>query len=334
MLRVAIADIHLSAYKDDELDDTGLPYRLSSLIKIIKKICNFCRDNDIKYIDILGDLYNDKDIMYTDSINVFKDILLEFNDITFTILSGNHDMSSIGSYNTSTIESLIAYSNVNIIDKEPKKIDDNILAIPWSTNVVDQIKGSEKCPILLSHVGISEGQLSSGLSIKTNLKMSDFSKFDLVLLGHYHKPQQIISKNVSLYYIGNLLHINWNDKNEDKRFIVYDSESLSIKSIPLKGFREFKELIIDNKDNADEILKKAAELKEQGHSVRVRKLITENLESDKSIQIIEESSIDPTNRGVDTSMSTIDKMKKYMEIKNIDDKDIKKYLNIGQMFID
>jgi len=58
--RIAIGDIHLSAYKDDALSKDGLPERLSALIQACRKIFKFARTNSIQYVDILGDLYHDK----------------------------------------------------------------------------------------------------------------------------------------------------------------------------------------------------------------------------------------------------------------------------------
>jgi len=47
--------------------------------------------------------------------------------------------------------------------------------------------------ILISHFGLSEGMLNSGMSIISDIGLKDLrGKYELVLLGHYHKPQEII----------------------------------------------------------------------------------------------------------------------------------------------
>ena len=86
MNRIAIGDIHLSSYKDDKLQSDGLPLRLSNIINAIKHVCNFAVTNDITNIDILGDLNNDKDVIYTDAQDAFSNILMEFSNLHFTLI--------------------------------------------------------------------------------------------------------------------------------------------------------------------------------------------------------------------------------------------------------
>jgi len=333
MKRVAIADIHLTAYKDDPIGEDGLPYRLGMIIKVLRSICKFCQKNKIKYIDILGDLYNDKDLIYTDSINAFKNVLLDFSDIEFTILSGNHDMSSIGEHQTSAVMPLVAYPNVNVIDQVSKDVCVNVVAVPWTKDIGDKVKIAKSAPILLSHFGLSEAQLSSGISMTTSIKLTDLAKYKLVILGHYHKPQDLQNDKTRLFYTGNLIHINWNDKNENKRFLVYDTETLEVKSIPIKGFKEYREYIIDDKDKIAAIMNEAMDAKSQGHNVRVRKLIKEKVEASEDMVVLEESVIDPTNRGITVSMSTADKMQKYVEIKDIPPEEVDDYIKVGNSIV-
>lgn len=334
MKRVAIADIHLSAYKNDQIEDDGLPYRLGMLIKVVRSICKFCRTNDIENIDILGDLYNDNDIIYTDSFNSFSDIILEFDDIKFTILSGNHDMSSIGEAKTSAVCPLNAYSNVTIVDKTSKKICDNVIAVPWTSDIAQKIKTAEGSSILLSHFGLSEAQLASGISVSTGITMTDLSKYQLALLGHYHKPQELKGKNTHLFYVGSPIHIDWNDKNQKKRFLVYDTETLEVKSVPISGFKQFREFEITDDSDVSEVMNEAMELKSEGHNVRVKNL-TENevSPSDDEIVVLEESSVDPTDRGIKTSMSTEEKMKGYLDIKNVKDEEREDHMKIGSQLV-
>lgn len=333
MKRIAFGDVHLSSYKNDSLAEDGLPYRLSSLLKILRKICLYARKKDIKHIDILGDLCNDKNIIYTDAINGFKDIILEFEDIWFLIIAGNHDKSSIGETQTSAADIFKGYANARTLT-EPEIIDDCVKVIPWSTKIITDIREAVGYPIMLSHVGLTEGQLQSGISMATSLRMSDLKKFKLVLLGHYHKPQQLKTSKTNLYYTGNLMHLNWNDKNEQKRFIVYDTETLKVQSVALSGFKEFREFIIESKDQIADMMNEANEAKAKGHHVRVRKKIPDEIENTEQLVVVEESVIDPTNRGITMSMSTKEKLDKYLDIKEITDEDERKeYLAIASLMM-
>jgi len=331
MLRIAIADIHLSEYKDDKSIES-LPRRLYDIKITLEKIIKFAKDNKIKNIDILGDIYHDKNIIYTDCQNLFKDIILSNSDIHFTIISGNHDLSSEGENQTSAIETLDILENVTCVIKEPYK-EENMVFVPYSNNFIEYLQDIEEYDILLSHFGVSEAVLQSGISIRSNINMNDLKKFKLILLGHYHKPQEIIKKTHKLYYIGSLIHHNWNDKNEQKRFIVYDTEKLEIESVPITWITEFKELILENEEQQKLIFEQANILKEKGDIVRIRKKIdkiSKEYQKDDLIIVddIEEDLI--TNRGITSNISHEEKFKKYLKYKNIEDeKDVEKYLDIA-----
>ena len=334
MKRIALADIHLSAYKDDQLADSGLPQRLHDLIGVIKTVCKFARTNGIEYIDILGDLHHDKNIIFTDAQNAFKDIIVEFSDLQFMIFSGNHDLSSTGDYQTSAISAFEGYANVTCYTKPV--VMGNVTIIPYSNQLVKHIHEAEPNDILLSHFGLSEGQLQSGLSIISDVKMSNLSKFKLVLLGHYHLPQKIENDNTILYYVGSPIHANWNDKNQKKRFIVYDSESMEIMSLPLTGFQEYRELNIIEGSDQKEILEEASMLREKGHRVKVRNKTKDKVvDASSDLIVIEEGGdIDITQRGLSTEMSTVQQMEKYIELQEIPEDKRELYLNIGKRCID
>jgi DNA repair exonuclease SbcCD nuclease subunit len=333
MKRVALADIHLSAYKDDKIASSGLPQRLHDLIGIIKMVCKFAQTNKIEYIDILGDLHHDKNIIFTDAQNAFKDIIIEFPDLHFVIFSGNHDLSSTGDHQTSAISAFEGYSNVTCYT-EPVVID-NITIVPYSNQMVQHVHEAEPNDILLSHFGLSEGQLQSGLSIISDIKMSNLTKFKLVLLGHYHLPQMIENDSTILYYVGSPTHTSWNDKNQQKRFLVYDTETLEVTSLPLKGYTEYRELNITEDSDQKEILKEANDLREKGFNVKVRNKTKTKVESTETdVIVIEEGGdIDITQRGVNTEMTTVEKMEKYTELQEIPEDEREQYINVGKRCI-
>jgi len=325
MKRIAIGDIHLSCYKDDQLMDDGLPLRLHNTIAVVRKLCTFARNSGIKNIDILGDLCNDKDIIYTDSVNAFKDVLIEFSDLHFLILSGNHDMSSVGDFQTSAISVFSAYPNVSCYTT-PVQID-NITVIPFSNKIVDDVNQFDGGDILLSHVGVSEATLQSGISVVSDVKLKDLSKWKLVLLGHYHSPQQLAREDCKLYYIGSLIHRNWNDKNEKKRCILYDSETLDVQSIAISGFSEYRELTIDDStENPCDILKEAELLRSQGHRVRVRKKTSNKLDMKTDVVVVEDCEVELRDRGISISMDQAQRLKKHLENNGIDGDEAAEYL--------
>ena len=329
MLRAGCGDIHLSGYQSDLLTKDGLTRRLSAIMHSLRTIGEYCRSNSIQFFEIWGDLINDKDLIYTVAQTAFKDFLVEYSDLEFIIISGNHDLSSTGETQVSAISVFDGYPNVTVVNDILKQ--DNRIYLAYSHQIFDTLKQLEASDILISHFGINEAMLQSGLSISTNVRLADLKKFKLVLLGHYHKPQDLNNDCTRLYYSGNITHLTWNDKNEQKRFIVYDDESLEVTSIPLTGFPEFKEFVINTKEESISVLEEAEKARNAGHYVRVKKLIDGELDAPSDILVIEQQKeVDVTDRGVDMTQTTDVKMRNYMKIKDIPEEEYDEYISVLQ----
>ena len=187
--------------------------------------------------------------------------------------------------------------------------------------MLSEIK-SGKSKILIAHLGLNEGVLNSGQSIVAELKLKDLvHRYELVLLGHYHTPQEISNENIRVFYAGSLIHLDWKDKNEEKRFLVVDTDTLEVTSVPTTGYKKYIELKI-TRDNKQDIIQQANKLKDLGHSIHIRKDIdvdTKDIEGD--FLIVDRTEKDITNRGINTSMSELEIINKYMDIKQIPKED-------------
>ena len=134
---------------------------------------------------------------------------------------GNHDLSGRGKDAVSALKSLDNEPNVMRIGKTTTIGD--LFLVPYSPDMVTDIKNN-KSKYLISHFGLSEGILNSGMSIVSDLSISDLDgRYRYVLLGHYHKPQSIKKATIDLYYVGSPIQIDWGEKNEEKRFLVVDT---------------------------------------------------------------------------------------------------------------
>lgn len=328
MKRAGIGDVHLSGFQSDTLEDNGLPFRLAQIAMAINYIIQICRQRNIQELDFVGDIINDKSIIYTVAQDVFKDIIIQNPDMNFNLVSGNHDMSSTGKTQKSAISVFSGYSNVTCIDKEPKVVG-NITFVPFFENMFDVLLQLEPNDILISHMGINEAMLQSGLSKVDKVKLSDLRNFKLGIFGHYHKPQELSNQRTRLYYCGSVIHKDWNDKNEKKRFLIYDTETLEVESLPIEGLTEYREYVIDDVATAKEIMIEAEKAKNHGHIVRVRKKIKEELEHQPhDILVIEQKEVDITNRGINLNQTMEEKLKKYLEIKEIPVEKHKEFLDL------
>ena len=340
MKAVIIADIHLSRYSQDSIESTSnLPMRLHGINQAFLNILKYCYDNLIKNVIILGDVLHTKSIIHSLAQSIMLDWFRNNKNIDFIIIDGNHDLSGKGSDAISALKSVDSESNVfRIPGSKYHDLDNDILYVPYSTEMVSVIKNSS-AKYLMSHFGLSEGMLDSGISIKSEISMKDLrGKYENVFLGHYHKPQEIMEENIKLSYVGSLIQLDWGEKNQDKRFFDLDFEKNELKEILTNGYKKHVEFILDeNTIDTEEIVKKANQMLELGHSVNLIKKskniqLNENLIS--NIKIIDRTEVDITNRGINQSMNEMDKFKKYLNIKNISEGEQEEYLKEAMILME
>jgi DNA repair exonuclease SbcCD nuclease subunit len=328
------ADIHLSRYGQDKVEETSnLPERLHSIKTALYNMAGYCIENEINTFIIGGDIMHSKSIIYSIAQELMLKFFYDFPDLVFWIIDGNHDLSGKGVGAISSLNALRTVSNVQWITG-PASGDPSQLFVPYSHDVVNQVK-SGKSQILISHFGLNEGVLNSGISIISDLSLNDLAgKYELVLLGHYHKPQEIIKGNIKLYYVGSPVQLDWGEKGDEKRFLIVDTNTLDVQSIPTTGYRKHIELGL-TADNKDEVFKLAHEAKEAGNHVKIIQKESVNLDDIKDdFLIIDKREVDITNRGITSSMSEEDKMKKFMEIKEIPQANHELYLKHGVEIIE
>jgi DNA repair exonuclease SbcCD nuclease subunit len=330
------ADVHLSSYSQDSIEEkTNLPERLDSIKNALHEMARYCLDNDVNTIVIGGDLLHGKSIIYA----IAQDIMLQYfraykDKLTFIVLDGNHDLSGKGERVVSALTSLDNEPNVQRVAFDAPQIIGNIAFVPYSSRVAEYIKnfdknrGESNVNVLISHFGLNEGVLNSGLSIVTDISVRDLRKhFDLVLLGHYHKPQQIVTDDISVYYVGSPIQLDWGERDDEKRFLIVDSDTLEVKSVPTAGYRKHIQLQLTNENKA-QIVQEAKKAQDAGHYVKLIK--TDKIDTSDikdSFTVIDKSEKDITNRGISSSMSDDVIMTKYMEMQEIPEEQRKDYLD-------
>ena len=332
MLRGAIGDVHLSGFESDPLDSDGLPRRLGLIIKSLDNIVKSGREKGITKFDILGDLINDKSVIYNVAQDAFKDFLVRNKDLEFTIISGNHDLSSTGSIQKSAVSVFNEYSNVVCVLYKPF-VRENVTYVPYTNNFLSVLKDIEPNDILISHLGLNEAMLQSGLSKVDKITLNDLcKKFKRAYLGHYHKAQMVTNGKISAWYAGSIIWKDWNDKNEKKSFLIYETCQPLAKPeiIPITGLPEYHEYVIETIDQKDEILKKAEIDRNNGHQVRIRNKTKEKIKEEVSggVLILEQQEIDITDRGINIAQTKEEQLKKYLEIKQIPVTEHAEYLSL------
>lgn len=329
MIFAYTADIHLSRYSQDKIEDeTNLPERLHSIKKSLYEIAEYCIKNNISTIIIGGDTLHGKSVIYAIAQEIMLQYFKDWKDkLTFIVMDGNHDLSGKGADVVSALRPLETVENVDWIPFNQTRYmkNEDMLFVPYSVKLPEIIRDN-RSNILISHFGLSEGILNSGLSIISDISLRDLiGRYKLVLLGHYHKPQEILREDICVFYVGSPIQLDWGEKGDDKRFLVVDTDTLDVQSIPLTSYKKHIELEIKS-DNINDVLKQAQQARDAGNHIKLIKREQVDVSDFGDFRIVDKTEADITDRGITSSMSQEDKFKKYMEIKGVPQEELDTYM--------
>jgi len=334
-----IADIHFSRYGQDKIEDEfNLPERLHSIKTALYEVTQYCKENGIHSVVIGGDTLHGKSVIYAIAQDLMLDFFEDHPDLDFYVIDGNHDLSGKSETAVSALRPLDNVSNVTWIGHKDfsfhlKSPGVDIMFIPYS-HMTPMVVKANTAKILISHFGLNEGVLNSGLSIVSDVALKDLiGRYELVLLGHYHKPQEIITKDLRLYYVGSLIQLDWGEKGDEKRFLIINSDTLDVQSIPLTQYKKHIEFELTS-DNKDEVFELARQAKQDGDHIKV--IMKEKVDLTSvagEFNVIDKTEQDITDRGISSSMSRDDILKRYLEIKQIPEDQIEEYFKIGSDLI-
>jgi DNA repair exonuclease SbcCD nuclease subunit len=332
MRAVVTGDLHFSLYGSDPVMENGLHERLYYIDKVMRdSILKYAIKNKIENCIVAGDIFHNKSIIHSLAMATFVDIIRDFENIHFYLVDGNHDMSKMTGDGVSALKALDKEKNVTVI--HDTLTIDNIYMVAWNNQMMKNISKNKNSDYLISHFGLNEGTLSSGISIKSDIGMKDLKNYKYVLLGHYHKPQEIEQNNTQLYYVGSPVQLDRGERHEVKRFLDVDFENNNILSIETEGYKKYFQIELTESDSIDDIVKKAKQLEDDGHEVTLE-LKGDNLDISRisdDFRMIDKREIDITNRGVSLDMSEEDRLTSFLKIKEIKDIDI--YLNVAKEII-
>ena len=309
---IYIADVHLSLYGQDPYIQ-GIPERLFNLNKVLRQIADYALEHKILYIIIGGDVFHTKSIIHSMAQSILLDYVNEYTKkgLIFIMIDGNHDMSSKSGDGVSALKCFDSIVGVEMI--HTPIVMENILFVPWNAKTMEDAikKGSQD--YLISHFGLNEAELNSGISIVSDMGLTDLRQYKHCYLGHYHKGQTV--SNVT--YVGSIMQMDWGEKNEVKRFLVIDTLQGTCEEIPTAGYKKHYELELTS-ENKNDVITQARQLQEDGHHVKINKLeVVDDSDIVEEFRIVDKTERDITNRGINQSMSLDDKLSRFMEVKEI-----------------
>jgi DNA repair exonuclease SbcCD nuclease subunit len=198
----------------------------------------YLKEHNIKKILHLGDYYENRTSINFKALHhnrrIFLDKLRD-NGIHMDIIPGNHDCYFKNTNRLNALKELLGHymSEVRIIE-EPEVVDYDgckVALIPWINSEnekrVKDFISTCKADICGAHLELSGFEMQMGIPCTDGMDASLFSKFDMVLSGHFHTKSQ----NNNIHYLGSQMEFFWSDCNDKKYFHVFDTDTRELTAI-------------------------------------------------------------------------------------------------------
>lgn len=258
-MRIAItSDQHWHDYKEfSRLQEDGSSFRLSLYRKSLLFVDNYCKNNRIKTIIDAGDVFHSRENISTDVLDLLGQTLSEIETKMY-FLKGNHDTGNKRG-NVSTLNILSEFGTV-INENKIISIDSNgcysdeclINFIPWNDNdnFVDCVNNNQKVNIVIAHRMLKGAKSNNIILDGESISGLNKDKFDCAFIGHVHEYQKLEEK---IYYIGSLTANNFNDIDQEKGFIVYDTVKKTFERIKNPFSPIYKKIKISSKEDIEKL---------------------------------------------------------------------------------
>ena len=261
---VHIADMHFDS-PFVNLSDKGILGDLRRLEqrKILKKIIEYSKQNQIEYLFISGDLYDHKYVKRS-TIEYINHLFEEIPNTQIFISPGNHDPNTKNSYYNKFNWS----KNVTIFSNKIQKAEKEDIHI-YGYGFDDfyctdcgieelELEDLDKINILVIHGTLDGASLEEKQYNSMTRRMLEEKKFDYIALGHIHK----LDKSTHMVYPGSTVSLGFDELGEHG-MIVGDIQKGNVKLefVPLDE-EEFKEIHMEvsNLLSKEELIEKINDL--------------------------------------------------------------------------
>ncbi len=287
---VHIADMHFDSPFVNLSDKEGLgDLRRLEQRKVFKKVIEYIKENDIKYLFISGDLYEQKYIKKS-TIEYINNLFKEIPETKIFISPGNHDPYTKNSY----YNKFCWNENVKIFTSEIEKIeceDANIYGYGFDdfyckNSRVENIdlNDKEKLNILVIHGTLDGGTIENSEYNPLSSKILKEKGFDYVALGHIHKLDYNKEENQNIVYPGSTTSLGFDELGEHGMIVgEIQKEKINLEFVPLDE-TEFKlhDLDVTNIISKEELIEKINELNfDEKNLIEIILIGKRNFEIDK-----------------------------------------------------
>lgn len=254
-----LADPHFGVHKSSEV------FSKSQLSYFDNEFIPYLKENNIKHIIMLGDIFDTRNSINNKTINEVYHLFERLLDFKIWVIVGNHDTYFKNTIDVHSLKFLKKFENIEVVDKSviyefSKK---TIMLCPWQVDYSNFIKfiNKNKADICIGHFDINGFKMNKFKVSDVGMNPKIFKNFDIVFSGHFHIRSKQNLHGTEIIYIGSPYHLDRRDINEEKGFCILNSEDLSyefinnknsLKYISVNYLDEVNEKII--KDNIVDII--------------------------------------------------------------------------------
>lgn len=261
---VHIADMHFDS-PFVNLSDKNILGDLRRLQqrKVFKKVIEYCKENEVEYLFISGDLYEHKYVKLS-TIEYINQLFKEIPRVQVIIVPGNHDPYIKNSY----YNKFNWNENVKIFEPKIETIEKEEIVIHGygfddfyctSCGIEEyEIEDTNKINILVMHGTIDGASIEEKQYNSITKKLLQEKKFDYVAMGHIHKPEY----NTNIAYPGSTISLGFDELGEHGMLVgEIEKNNLKLEFIPLDE-EEFKEIDLEVNDivSKEELIEKINQL--------------------------------------------------------------------------
>ncbi len=289
---VHIADIHFDSpfVNLSDKENLGDIKRLEQR-KVFKKVIDYIKENEIPYLFIAGDVYEQKYIRKS-TIEYMNQLFQEIPNTKIYISPGNHDPYIKNSY----YNEFNWNKNVHIFGSTIEKIESESVDIYGygfddfyctKCGIEDlEIKDKNKANILVIHSTIDGANLEEKQYNSIPRKLLEEKGLDYVATGHIHKLDYHTYENQKIVYPGSLISLGFDELGEHGMIVGEIDETTKLvktEFIPLSE-NNFEEIEMDVTDvlSKDELVEKINDLETpQNQLIKIILVGKRNFEIDR-----------------------------------------------------
>ena len=265
---VHIADMHFDSpfVNLSNKENLGEIRRLDQR-KAFKKVIEYIKENNIEFLFIAGDLYEQKYIRKS-TIEYINNLFMQIPNTKIYITPGNHDPFIKNSYyndfswseNVKIFNSKIEKIELENIDIYGYGFDDFYCKNSGIENI--EIENKNKINILITHGSIdASSEVDAVYNPIKKYKIKE-KGFDYVALGHIHKLSYNEEQNQNIVYPGSVISLGFDETGKHGMIVGnLEKEKINLEFIPLDD-KEFKlyDLDVTQINSKEELIEKINEL--------------------------------------------------------------------------